>query len=52
MAKKKLTIHSIQENCIQQVNSFPTNVPPMYKPGSWFLLAKRHPSTGVCQTFC
>ena len=37
---------------IFSINPFSTNVPLMLKPGSWFLLAKCHSSTGVFQTFC
>ena len=37
---------------LKRINLFSTNVPFMDKPGSWFLLAKYHSSTGVFQTFC
>ena len=36
----------------QPIKQFSTNVPLTDKPGSWFLLAKCHSSTGVFQTFC
>ena len=41
-------IFLVKHNCF---NPFSTNVPLMWKPGSWFLLAKCHSSTTVFKHF-